>query len=162
MLQVGYKEVWFIGFPFSLGFSVIGNHPLLSCLVLFSCLLSVPLACKCTRAHQPPSLALPPFREACVRVTLGIIGNLKVWNRGTAWLVTVAVQRRGCYKSLIWILDAESTYLLGCGVDKLLLQSSRKGLMSSADVHATSSPCRSLDRCFLLELLATCNLRDLR
>ena len=55
--------------------------------------------------------------------------------------------------------------LLGCGVDKLLLQSSRKGrkgLMSSADVHATSSPCRPLDRCFLLELLATCNLRDLR
>ena len=32
-------------------------------------------------------------------------------SRGTAWPVTVAVQRRGCYKSLIWILDAESTYL---------------------------------------------------
>ena len=32
-------------------------------------------------------------------------------NRGTAWLVAVAVQRRGCYKSLKWILDAESTYL---------------------------------------------------
>ena len=30
--------------------------------------------------------------------------------RGTAWLVTMAVQRRGCYKSLIWIPDAESTY----------------------------------------------------
>ena len=58
-----------------------------------------------------------------------------LFSRGTAWLVTVAVQRRGCYKSLIWILDAESTYLLGCGVDKLLLQSSGKGLMSSADVH---------------------------
>ena len=116
------------------------------------------------RAHAPTSF---PGRMEVTHASLrggvrGIIGNLKVWNRGTAWLVTVAVQRRGCYKSLIWILDAESTYLLGCGVDKLLLQSSRKGLMSSADVHATSSPCRSLDRCFLLELLATCNLRDLR
>ena len=56
-------------------------------------------------------------------------------SRGAAWLVTVAVQRRGCYKSLIWILDAESTYLLGCGVYKLSLQSSGKGLVSSADVH---------------------------
>ena len=32
-------------------------------------------------------------------------------SRGTAWLVTVAVQRRGCYKSLISIRDAGSTYL---------------------------------------------------
>ena len=63
------------------------------------------------------------------------------FSRGTAWLVTV-VQRRGCYKSLIWILDAESTYLLGCGVDKLSLQSSRIGLVSSADVHGPPSSCR--------------------
>ena len=35
----------------------------------------------------------------------------QVQNRGAAWLVTVAVQRGGCYKSLKWILGAESTYL---------------------------------------------------
>ena len=59
-------------------------------------------------------------------------------------------------RAAMWLIsgrDAFWTYLLGCGVDKLSLQSSRKGLMSSADVHATSSPCRSLDRCFLLELM---------
>lgn len=33
---------------------------------------------------------------------------------GTAWLARVTVQRTGCCKSLIWILDAESTYLQFC------------------------------------------------
>ena len=57
----------------------------------------------------------PCFKGSCVnparchatqifRITWTLSG-------GTAWLVTDAVQRRGCYKSLIWILGAEFTYL---------------------------------------------------
>ena len=98
------------------------------------------------------ALRLPEGRRVCVPlVVTGILLNciLVILSRGTAWLVTVAVQRRGCYKSLIWILDAESTYLLGCGVDKLSLQSSRKGLVSSADAHGPPSSCRSIARWFL-------------
>ena len=52
---------------------------------------------------------LGPFRihSGCVGVHLGFKGRyMIVWCfiycRGTAWLVTVAVQRRGCYESLIW------------------------------------------------------------
>ena len=82
------------------------------------------------------------------------------FSRGIAWLVPVAVQRRGCYKSLIWILDAESTYLLGCGVDKLSLQSSRKGLMSSADVHGPPSSCRSDFVVSMLALWASLPFED--
>ena len=95
-------------------------------------------------------------------VVTGILLNCTsfILSRGTAWLVTVAVQRRGCYKSLIWILDAESTYLLGCGVDKLSLQSSRKGLMSSADVHGPPSSCRSDFVVLVLMLLASLPLTD--
>ena len=95
-------------------------------------------------------------------VVTGILLNciLVILSRGTAWLVTVAVQRRGCYKSLIWILDAESTYLLGCGVDKLSLQSSRKGPMSSADVHGPPSSCRSDFVVLVLSLLASLPLTD--
>ncbi|CAJ1397880.1 unnamed protein product [Effrenium voratum] len=52
---------------------------------------------------------------------------------GTAWSVVVAVQRRGCYGSLIWIPDAESTYLL------LFLQSLQYAVASplgACDVEA--------------------------
>ena len=48
------------------------------------------------------------FLRFCVFVRFSLS---HVQNRGAAWLVTVAVQRGGCYKSLKWILDAESTYL---------------------------------------------------
>jgi hypothetical protein len=37
--------------------------------------------------------------------------QLQSTRRGTAWLATAAVQRGGCYKSLIWNLDADSTSL---------------------------------------------------
>ena len=109
------------------------------------------------------ALRLPEGRRVCVPlVVTGILLNciLVILSRGTAWLVTVAVQRRGCYKSLIWILDAESTYLLGCGVDKLSLQSSRKGPMSSADVHGPPSSCRSDFVVLVLMLLASLPLTD--
>ena len=109
------------------------------------------------------ALRLPEGRRVCVPlVVTGILLNciLVILSRGTAWLVTVAVQRRGCYKSLIWILDAESTYLLGCGVDKLSLQSSRKGPMSSADVHGPPSSCRSDFVVLVLSLLASLPLTD--
>ena len=95
---------------------------------------------------------IPTFADRCTLHDVGVESYLKsafIESKVTAWLVTVAVQRRGCYKSLIWILDAESTYLHGCGVDKLSLQSSRKGLVSSADAHGPPSSCRSIARWFL-------------
>ena len=124
-------------------------HAPLSRLVLLSCLI---FSLVRAHVHIGPHLSFsPPLGEACVCVCAPCShrdpnGLFFFFSRGTAWLVTVAVQRRGCYKSLIWILDAESTYLLGCGVDKLSLQSSRKGLMSSADVHGPPSSCSTRDR----------------
>ena len=156
--QVRYNEVWLIGCPSSLGsFSSATTHTPLS--VLSFSFSSVPFARTCAyllSGQDGGHTCLPSGRRVCV--TLGITGILsdcsrfwcfELFSRGTAWLVTVAVQRRGCYKSLIWILDAESTYLLGCGVDKLSLQSSRKGLVSSADAHGPPSSCRSIARWFL-------------
>ena len=55
----------------------------------------------------------------------------------------------------MWLIsgrDAFWTYLLGCGVDKLSLQSSsRKGPVSSADVHGSPS-LRPVRRLVALEL----------
>ena len=141
------------------------NHTHL-CPVSSSCHVFILLSLARAHVHICPHLSFTPSRgEACVCVPLvvtGILLNciLVILSRGTAWLVTVAVQRRGCYKSLIWILDAESTYLLGCGVDKLSLQSSRKGPMSSADVHGPPSSCRSDFVVLVLSLLASLPLTD--
>ena len=74
----------------------------------------------------------------------------------------MAVQRRGCYKSLIWILNAESTYLLGCGVDKLSLQSSRTGLMHSAVMSVRRQPVRSAFVDWFLPLWAFSPFEDLQ
>ena len=65
----------------------------------------------------------------------------------------------------MWLIsgrDAFWTYLLGCGVDKLSLQSSGKGLVSSADAHGPPSPCRSAFVDSMLALLASLLLTDLQ
>ena len=78
--QVRYNEVWLIGCPSSLGsFSSATTHTFV-CLVLF--IFICPF---CVRMCLPPFRAgwrsrLPSGRRVCV--TLGIKGNLKVWNRG--------------------------------------------------------------------------------
>ena len=63
----------------------------------------------------------------------------------------------------MWLIsgrDAFWTYLLGCGVDKLSLQSSGKRLVSSADVHGPPSSCRSELVVLLLALWAPLPLED--
>ena len=80
--QVRYNEVWLIGCPSSLGsFSSATTHTFV-CLVLLIFIRPV-----CVRMCLPPFRAgwrshMPPFGEACVCVTLGIIGILLDFSRG--------------------------------------------------------------------------------
>ena len=74
--QVRYNEVWLIGCPSSLGsFSSATTHTFV-CLVLFIfiCPFSVHMCLPPFRAGWRSHM--PPFGEACVYVTLGIIGIL--------------------------------------------------------------------------------------
>ena len=76
--------------------------------------------------------------SVCVCVSTSVTKSFEC--RGTAWLLTVAVQRRGCFESLIWILDAESTYLLTCNVHKLWLYSYRFWFMVLHDTSPKPFP----------------------
>ena len=164
-------------FGVSLDACVVAGNTFLSSLSFFSSLLSLPLPpvgtlewdatgapglpTRCSDATRGSFLALLllyrhlkyafPRGGACVCVTLVVTGIqldcFVPFSAGGQSHVAVDCPTKRAAMWLISGRDAFWTYLLGCGVDKLSLQSSGKGLMSSADVHVRRQPVASTPTC---------------
>ena len=124
-------------------------HAPLSRLVLLSCLHSFVLCVHTCTLALTLAFRLPSGRRVCVTlVVTGIQLDCFVpFSAGGQSHVAVDCPTKRAAMWLISGRDAFWTYLLGCGVDKLSLQSSGKGLMSSADVHVRRQPVASTPTC---------------